>query len=458
MSRKRFLSAVLAVATALLTTTIVLAATVIVDHFDTGGQDFGVVIPAGGGTVSAGQSVSATVLGGQRDLVITATGLSIAANETYFARVLTGTIGRLSISADPDVRGLAMVTWDGPGGDPYALNPTGLGGVDLTDNGTNSGFHLVVLFDDLPALVNLRVYSNGSDWSQASLNLPGQILSGDRVDFTIPFSSFTTGGGNGATFSSVGAVVLTVDARVNAGTDVTLDLLELDAVQEFGDLPDTYGTTLGNNGARHVILTGLRLGANIDAETNGFPSTGADGDNVNQSPPNDEDGVAPYPDFRWIPGTVASGFGGAVDLSVNGPGGGCPLSSRCYLRGWIDWNQSGAFEPSENVVSVTISSLPYNPGGLQFDIPDTVTFPNTFYARFRVCGGISGARDCDSPTGSSLTGEVEDYQWGFSPTAVTLSSLQAQPTTSPIVPLALVGVSAAALIGVVLFIRRRKTA
>ena len=44
------------------------------------------------------------------------------------------------------------------------------------------------------------------------------------------------------------------------------------------------------------------------------------------------------------------------------------------------------------------------------------------------------------------------------PTAVTLSSLQAQPTTSPVLPVALVGISAVALIGVVLFARRRKTA
>jgi hypothetical protein len=45
-----------------------------------------------------------------------------------------------------------------------------------------------------------------------------------------------------------------------------------------------------------------------------------------------------------------------------------------------------------------------------------------------------------------------------SPTAITLNSLQAQPTTSPIVPVALVGVSALALIGVVFVARRRKTA
>jgi hypothetical protein len=45
-----------------------------------------------------------------------------------------------------------------------------------------------------------------------------------------------------------------------------------------------------------------------------------------------------------------------------------------------------------------------------------------------------------------------------SPTAITLESLQAQPTTSPVVPVVMIAVSAVALIGVMFLIRRRKTA
>jgi hypothetical protein len=44
------------------------------------------------------------------------------------------------------------------------------------------------------------------------------------------------------------------------------------------------------------------------------------------------------------------------------------------------------------------------------------------------------------------------------PTAVTLNSLQAQPTTSPVLPLALVGGAAVILTGTVLFIRRKRIA
>jgi hypothetical protein len=44
------------------------------------------------------------------------------------------------------------------------------------------------------------------------------------------------------------------------------------------------------------------------------------------------------------------------------------------------------------------------------------------------------------------------------PTAVTLNSLQAQPTASPVLPLALVGGAAVILIGAMLYFRRRQTA
>ena len=349
----------MAVLIALLTTTVVLAATILVDHFDTGAQDFSVIIPAGGGTVGAGQSVAATVFGGERDLVITATAPAIAASETYAARVLTGSIGRLSLSADPEVQGVATITWDGADGNPFVLNPTGLGGTDLTGGGTNNAFHLVILFDDLPVNVILRVYSSAANWSQATANLPGGILSGSRVDFTIPFASFTTGGGTGANFNSAGAIVLIVDATASPGADVTLDLVELDSTQDFGDLPNTYGTSLPG-GARHSILTGLRLGGSIDAEANGNPSADASGDDNNQAPPDDEDGVGRPTNFKWTVGNWSSSLtaGGTITVTVNGCSGSV---TACYFYGWIDFNRNGAFESGEEIIGT--SNLPAFGGG-----------------------------------------------------------------------------------------------
>ena len=92
--------------------------------------------------------------------------------------------------------------------------------------------------------------------------------------------------------------------------------------------------------------------------------------------------------------------------------------------------------------SVPLSLLGYSTGACPPNVPSAIYFDN----------GIVDPDDNvpDTP------GRVNINCGG--PTAVTLSSLQAQPTTSPVLPVALVGVSAAALIGVVFLIRRRKTA
>ncbi len=56
-------------------------------------------------------------------------------------------------------------------------------------------------------------------------------------------------------------------------------------LSDFGDAPDSYGTTLAN-GARHLVsATGPKLGSLWDTETNGLPSVNALADGV------DEDGV-----------------------------------------------------------------------------------------------------------------------------------------------------------------------
>jgi hypothetical protein len=57
-----------------------------------------------------------------------------------------------------------------------------------------------------------------------------------------------------------------------------------DTPLDFGDAPESYGTLLSDDGARHVA-TGPRLGASRDAERDGFPSATSGGDG------SDEDGV-----------------------------------------------------------------------------------------------------------------------------------------------------------------------
>ena len=61
---------------------------------------------------------------------------------------------------------------------------------------------------------------------------------------------------------------------------------------DFGDAPDTYGTSLARNGARSYILPNFHLGnTEPDAEVDGIPTLSALGDNATGT--NDEDGVSP---------------------------------------------------------------------------------------------------------------------------------------------------------------------
>ena len=94
-----------------------------------------------------------------------------------------------------------------------------------------------------------------------------------------------------------------------------------------------------------------------------------------------------------------------------------------------------------------------------FTIPVGTPNLQSFYARFRVCPSCNGNGSCNSAHSGqcSYTVKSKTTLWNFGPLAVTLESLQAQPvTTSPVLPLALVGGAAAILLGAVLFTRKSR--
>ena len=155
---------------------------------------------------------------------------------------------------------------------------------------------------------------------------------------------------------------------------------------DFGDAPDTYGTLLTSNGPRHSI-TGPGLGTNIDNESDGVPSTGADGDDTAGSP-DDEDAVT-------FPACLTAGIANNIPIQVNGTG---------KLSLWIDLNGDGDFLDSgemllNNVPHTGLTSFP-------IIIPTTAT-PGATYARARVIA--SSDPNLTSPLGAASSGEVEDY-------------------------------------------------
>jgi hypothetical protein len=160
-------------------------------------------------------------------------------------------------------------------------------------------------------------------------------------------------------------------------------------VLDFGDAPDTYGTTLATNGPRHGILAGFHLGpTEPDAEKNGRPTPDAFGDDSDGS--DDEDGI------QFLTGIVP---GQNATIRVTASSGGNPAGK---LQGWIDFNHNNRFDdPSEHIISNQI--LVDGAQDISFFVPAGLTLGPTF-ARFRY-----GYEQNLGPLGAAGAGEVEDY-------------------------------------------------
>lgn len=182
---------------------------------------------------------------------------------------------------------------------------------------------------------------------------------------------------------------------------------------DYGDLPDTYGTTEANQGARHQINATLYLGSCVDAEYNGQPEAMAgamnNGDDntagVGSVPTgvacsDDEDGISFFNSL--LPGQIS-----CVDVNITNLTG-----STAVLQGWIDWNGDNVFDPTEELglgFPLTFSDFNLNTS-VCFNVPQTAVFNNNeIYARFRLSpnGGLNATDTSADPV---VIGEVEDYK------------------------------------------------
>ena len=165
----------------------------------------------GGKTGTSSQSTP-DAIGGHRNLYVqlstTGGGVSLGADSDW--------PGLLDFGASAASNGIFWVNWDGSG-NPAVLNPTGLGGLDLTSQGASTGIEINAGADHDGGSIMLKVYSDAGDWSWASVPITnttdGSLNSGDGQ--FVAFSSFAVGGGAGANFSQVGAIQLSING-VNA--------------------------------------------------------------------------------------------------------------------------------------------------------------------------------------------------------------------------------------------------
>jgi hypothetical protein len=188
--------------------------------------------------------------------------------------------------------------------------------------------------------------------------------------------------------------------------------------RDFGDAPDTYGTTTASNGAAHVITPDLKLGTCEDGEANGQVDamaglmTGGDDNNVGSNPNgtastcgDDEDGIVF--ETPMIPGNQACVRVTAVNTT----------GAAAVLQMWVDWNGDGQFQATDQVITgsfapagASVPTTGLTNTQLCFTVPATATFTGgNAFVRFRLspAGGLSAT----GPNAAPLPqGEVEDYK------------------------------------------------
>lgn len=151
------------------------------------------------------------------------------------------------------------------------------------------------------------------------------------------------------------------------------------AMNDFGDLPDTFGTTLAQDGARHLTGGGLYLGAGVTGELDGLPGALANRDR--------DDGVT-------FSSTLIAGLGARLNVTASQAG---------KLDAFIDFNGNGVFDADERVTPAGGLSLTAGINSVYVNVPETVV-AGARAARFRLssAGGLSAK-------GAAANGEVEDY-------------------------------------------------
>lgn len=401
------------------------------------------------GSTSAVDQPVTSAMGSVRDLSLT----HVSGTGNVSLEVQTGN-GILAFASAPGVTGNFSIRWDGT-----AAGPTPNLNTDLTDSGVNDGFLMNIYADQSGWSMQIDVRDQ-ADTTTATYNFTEtDNINGIGRVYYIPFTAFTNStvltGGN------VGSVQISVTGVVDL--DMTLDFIQTsdlaDNLFDFGDLPEgapfNYGmTTLASDGAAHFNPGAtVRLGTNVDTEADGQADANAGRTGGGDDAADDEDGVVPVQ--LWNDNTFE------VDVSITGANG--------CVSAWLDWNDGISTAGANGDFNGPFETFIDNQPITQAESPKRFTL-NTFglfggdlsnqivYARFRVVPdvGTPGCSDQDAPLLTDIIndGEVEDYRWEVSPTAVSLQNSTAS-SASPFMPVMVAIVVALVGTGVVLVRRQR---
>ncbi|PZO56551.1 MAG: hypothetical protein DCF15_08400 [Phormidesmis priestleyi] len=274
--------------------------------------------------------------------------------------------------------------------------PQRLTSFSMIGSGLNNddGTTIIASYQGVPIQITAANFSNLS---------PGMTLKdadGDGQRDTV-VSSNTTGGVSVNTNTYNLNITGPIDTiRVVSGKDsaslgtVTIGLRTFEYctqgatsnVIDYGDAPDSYGTTNANNGARHNIVSGLHLGTAPDSESDAVLPLDGTGDGA------DEDGIT-------LP-TLTAG-----NTSYTIPASNITATGSGTLHGWVDFDKNGTFSASEYASVAVTNGTPS--GNLVWNSITAGAAGNT-YARFRFTTDAS--INASRPSGIAGNGEVEDYR------------------------------------------------
>jgi len=392
----------------------------------------GPTVPIGQNPIAESDFVSgqATILGGSRHLIARRT-----EGDGQFTAQVTGAV--LSHGASTHTAE-TYVIWDGrtqadlgngsDPEDPDTIDFTGLGGENLTlgcPTDAQAISFLASVDNNAGATVTVDVYTNATDFSTGSAAIPQNTT----APISIPFSGaggFSTGTGalNPADFTDVGAIRLSITTPIADDIDVTLASAVSNCGYDFGDAPETggfiYTTTTGsktaaggdiqNNletGPSHRV-SGPFIGASAtndtDAEADGQPNAGANGDDILTS---DDEAAITFPQMSQsgtpreadCDGLINDGDSNlyCVSVPVNNP-----TDIAAQLVGWLDFSGRGVFDDDGCGTSTNglVTALEFIPGAPPVFIDDEGE--GCERAAEAIYLGPNAPAGCGLPSGSSV--------------------------------------------------------
>ncbi len=226
-----------------------------------------------------------TILGGQRDIL----SVKSAGGSSGYSNVTIGS-GALVLGVPTFSTGSAQIQWDGSD-QTIALNPVGLGGVDVTNGGAVTALATSFTVVDQAFRYQLQVYTSATRYSIVELQATPVTASGPPLPVSVSFSTFaacgsaasgsvlsvTCGPDGPADFRSVGAVQLLLNTPNASGARVSALDVAMTPITFRGAIGDRVFEDRNGDGVQNCT----------DANLNGIlGDTGDVGDECNAGLPN----------------------------------------------------------------------------------------------------------------------------------------------------------------------------